>query len=81
MENPCMNALRSKGVHMLMSKYEVLMQLSQLYAEQAEIHGKEVIACQKLSKGYADEANNLSVEEAGEMVEVKSMTGEEAIHG
>ena len=66
---------------MLMSKYEVLMQLSQLYAEQAEIHGKEVIMCQKLSKGYAEEAKNLSVEEAEEMVEVKGMTGKEAIHG
>ena len=65
---------------MLMSKYEVLMQLSQLYAEQAEIHGKEVIACQKLSKGYADEAKNLSVEEAEEMVEVKGMTGEEVLN-
>ena len=66
---------------MLMSKYEVLMQLSQLYAGQAETHRKEVFLCQRLSKEYADEARNLSVEEAGEMVEVKSMTGEEAIHG
>ena len=66
---------------MLMSKYEVLMQLSQLYAEQAEIHGKEVIACQKLSKGYADEARSLSVQEAEEMVDVKGMTGEEALNG
>ena len=66
---------------MLMSRYEVLMQLSQLYAEQAEIHSKEVIVCQNLSREYAEEAKNLSMEEAEEMIAVKGMTEEEAIHG
>ena len=66
---------------MLMSKYEVLMQLSQLYAEQAETHRKEVFLCQRLSKEYAEEAKNLSVQEAEEMVEVKSMTEEEFTNG